>query len=162
MMKERYRPRNIFISESTAYRRLMEAGICQRGITPKFYGTIEKLDPTQCLPQLKAFVDDGGPASAIFLEYIPGICPIHWTNYNAKRMQNFARGLEDIHKAMVLHADLNPRNMMAVDGDPERALWIDFDRADTYEYDTELTEHQKEWMGIERDIVTEMDAYMVS
>jgi hypothetical protein len=52
--------------------------------------------------------------------------------------------------------------MMAVDGDPERALWIDFDRADTYEYDTELTEHQKEWMGIERDIVTEMDAYMVS
>jgi hypothetical protein len=114
MMERGYRRRDIFICESTAYRRLMEAGICQRGITPKLYGNIENLDPTQCLPHLEAFVNDPGPPTAIFLEYIPGIRPIHWSNYNAKRMQNFARGMEEIQKALVLHGDVNPRNMMAV------------------------------------------------
>jgi hypothetical protein len=65
------RERNIFICESTAYRRLTEAGVCSRGITPQFYGTIEALDVNKCRPHLDEFVKDEYLPTAILLEYIP-------------------------------------------------------------------------------------------
>ncbi|OAX78608.1 hypothetical protein ACJ72_07083 [Emergomyces africanus] len=153
------RETNIFICESTAYRRLTHAGVCARGITPQFYGTIENIDPTRCLPHLKAFVKDEYPPTAILLEYVPNMKELNWTNYNEKRMQKFVDGLNTIHDALVYHDDVHPRNMMIVEGDPERAIWIDFDRAQTF--DTELTERQKEWIAFEKELMAEMADFMV-
>lgn len=87
--------------------------------------------------------------------------PISWTNYTEKRMKNFVQGIKDIHDAFVEHSDVNPRNMMIVDGDPERAIWIDFDRAQTFDPD-HLSERQQEWLDFETALVTEMETFMVS
>lgn len=49
--------------------------------------------------------------------------------------------------------------MMDVNGDPERAIWIDFDRAQTFS--DELTERQKGWIRFEKLLVKEMADFMV-
>jgi hypothetical protein len=64
-------------------------------------------------------------------------------------MQKFIDGIKAMHA----------RNMMTVEGDPERAIWIDFDRAQTYT--GELTAHQEKWINIEAGAVAEMADYMV-
>ncbi|PGH11055.1 hypothetical protein AJ79_05097 [Helicocarpus griseus UAMH5409] len=150
----RYRETNIYICESTAYRRLTEAGICAKGLAPKFYGTIEDIDPMSCQPHLKDFVNDEYPPTAIFLEYIPNMKELHWTNYNEKRMRNFVDGINKIHKALVFHGDIHPRNMMTVEDDPERAIWIDFDRAQTF--NEKPSERQQKWIDFENELVDEL------
>ena len=84
---------------------------------------------------------------------------LNWTNYNEERMQNFVDGLNAIHDALVYHDDVHPRNMMIVEGDPERAIWIDFDRAQTF--NAEPTERQKEWITFEKELMAEMADFMV-
>ncbi|QSS62553.1 hypothetical protein I7I51_02291 [Histoplasma capsulatum] len=148
------RETNLFICEATAYRRLTHAGVCARGIPSQFHGTIENIDPTQCLPHLKFFVKDEYPPTAILLEYIPNMKELRWTNYNESRMKNFVDGLNAIHNALVYHDDVHPRNMMIVEEDPERAIWIDFDRAQTF--NGELTERQKGWIADEKELMAEM------
>ncbi|OJD27502.1 hypothetical protein ACJ73_01115 [Blastomyces percursus] len=106
------RETNLFICESTAYRRLTHAGVCARGITPQFYGTIENIDPTRCLPHLKSFVKDEYPPTAILLEYIPNMKELKWTNYDESRMQNFVDGLNEIHDALVYHDDVPARTIL--------------------------------------------------
>jgi hypothetical protein len=56
-----------------AYRRLSEARVYARGITPQFYGTMENINPKLCLPHLKDFITDEFLPTAIFLEYIPNM-----------------------------------------------------------------------------------------
>ncbi|EEP79938.1 predicted protein [Uncinocarpus reesii 1704] len=153
------RETNLFICESTAYRRLTQAGVCARGITPRFYGTVENIDPTQSLPHLQSFVNDEHPPTAILLEYIPNMKELKWTNYNASRMQNFIDGLNAIHGALVYHDDVHPRNMMIVEEDPERAIWIDFDRAQTF--NGKLTERQKRWITVEKELMAGVADFMV-
>ncbi|OJD18421.1 hypothetical protein AJ78_01540 [Emergomyces pasteurianus Ep9510] len=148
------RETNIFKCESTAYRRLTHTGVCGRGITPQFYRTIENIDPTRCLPHLEPFVKDEYPPTGIFLEYIPNMKELSWTNYNEKMMQNFVDGLNTIHDKLVYHDDVHPRNLMTVEGDPERAIWIDFDRAQTF--DGELTERQQGWIAFEKKLMAEV------
>lgn len=92
------RETNFHVWESTAYRRLKEFGLCDRGIIPQFYGTIENLDPKLCQPHLKAFLNDEYIPNAILLEYIPNMREFHWTNYTKQRMENFTRGINKIHK----------------------------------------------------------------
>ena len=75
-------------------------------------------------------------------------------------MQNFVDDLNAIHEALVQHNDVHPRNMMVVEGDPERAIWIDFDRAQTFSQD--LTEMQKEWIAFEKELMAEIAHCMVS
>lgn len=48
---------------------------------------------------------------------------------------------------------------MIVEGDPERAIWIDFDRAQTFS--GELIERQKKWIAFEKELVAEMADCMV-
>lgn len=84
---------------------------------------------------------------------------LNWTDYNEKRMRNFVDGLKDIHDVLVHHGDIHPRNMMIVEGDPERAVWLDFDRAQTL--NGELTERQEEWIAFEKEIMAEMADFMV-
>jgi hypothetical protein len=52
---------------------LTEAGVCARGITPQFYGTIEGIDVKKCHPHLDEFLKDEYPPTAILLEYIPNM-----------------------------------------------------------------------------------------
>lgn len=137
----------------------MERGLCARGIAPQFYGTIESIDPMLCQPHLKVFAKDEYPATAILLEYIPNMQPLFWSNYTEKRMHNFVDGIYEIHKVLVQHSDVHPRNMMVVEGEPDRAIWIDFDRGQTFNGD--LTERQKEWFANEKLLVTGMADFMV-
>ncbi|PGH13971.1 alpha-L-arabinofuranosidase axhA [Polytolypa hystricis UAMH7299] len=116
----------------TAYRQLTQAGVCARGIAPQFYGTIENIDPTPCLPHNRAFVKDEYLPTAILLEYIPNMKELNWTNCNEKRMQNFVLGLNAIHDALVYHDDVHPRDMMIMEEDLKKAIWIDFDRVQTF------------------------------
>ncbi|KAJ5354955.1 hypothetical protein N7541_005999 [Penicillium brevicompactum] len=98
------------------------------------------------------FLDDEYPPSAIFLEYIAGLEMISLQNYTPQRMNNFVEGIQQIHKALVRHRDPKPRNMMVVMDTPERVVWLDFDRAETYDED-QITVEQKDLLGEENEIV---------
>ena len=50
-------------------------------------------------------------------------------NYSRKRAEGFMHLIQEIHKAGVVHDDVYPHNMVVFDDDPERVMWIDFDRA---------------------------------
>jgi len=154
-----HRELNIHTCESTAYERLRQYGLCDRGIIPQYYGTIENLDPKLYQPHLNDFLEDEYPPKAILLEYIPNMQMLYWTNYTKKRMDNFIKGLQKIHEALVEHSDVYPRNMMIVEGDPERAIWIDFDRAQTFDPDN-VTEKQNEWIEFEKELVADIGACM--
>ncbi|PGH14685.1 hypothetical protein AJ79_02851 [Helicocarpus griseus UAMH5409] len=67
---------------------------------------------------------------------------LHWSNYTPERMQGVIKGFDETQKALVLHCDTHPRNMMVLDRDPARAIWIDFDRAQTFS--GELTQRHKD------------------
>ncbi|EEH43987.2 uncharacterized protein PADG_00276 [Paracoccidioides brasiliensis Pb18] len=121
------------------------------GVIPHFLGLMEKFDPQLCQPYLKMFLHDKYLPSAIFLEYIPNLEMIHLHNYSQKRMDNFIKGLREIHEAGVRHRDPKPRNMMIVKDDAERVFWIDFDRAETY--NIPVTDEQKQLLDEEEEIV---------
>ncbi|KAE8329371.1 hypothetical protein BDV39DRAFT_203005 [Aspergillus sergii] len=74
-------------------------------------------------------------------------------------MENYIRGLREIHEARVEHSDIHPRNMMIIEGDPESAIWIDFYRAQTFNLD-HITEEQKGWIEFENELVGEMGVLM--
>lgn len=40
--------------------------------------------------------------------------------------------MKQIHKALVHHQDIYPKNVLVVPGQPERVVWIDFDVATTF------------------------------
>ncbi|KAJ9225219.1 hypothetical protein DTO027B5_6505 [Paecilomyces variotii] len=133
---------DIHVLETTAYTRLRDKGLCDQGIVPRFLGSMRKFDQSLCQPYLEMFLDDEYPPSAIFLEYIPNMEMITLNNYTQQRMDNLIAGIREIHKTLVLHGDLKPRNMMVVKDDPERVIWIDFDRAATYE-EASITDSEK-------------------
>lgn len=140
---------------------MKEHGLCDKGIVPQFYGSLENIDVQHFQPHLDAFLYDKYPPSAIFLEYIPhmqGILPQHYTE---KRMHNFVSGIREIHKALVLHADTSPRNMMIVENNPKRAVWLDFDRTQTYHADS-LGERQKFFIEMEALEVSQFTEELVS
>ncbi|KGY15353.1 hypothetical protein PABG_11654 [Paracoccidioides brasiliensis Pb03] len=83
---------------------------------------------------------------------------LNWASYNERKMQNFVNGLNTIHDTLVYDNDVHPRNTMTVEGDPERAIWRDFDRAQTF--NGELTERQKEWIVFEKNLMAEMAEFM--
>ncbi|KKZ65631.1 hypothetical protein EMCG_08538 [[Emmonsia] crescens] len=143
---------DIHILETTAYRRLKERGVCEQGIVPQFLGTMDKFDPMPCQPYLANFLNDEYPPSAIFLEYIPNLEMLHLHNYTQARMNNFLVGIRKIHKALVKHGDPKPRNMLIVKDDPERVVWIDFNRANTYDEHT-ITDREKVFLAEEEETV---------
>ncbi|WEW59415.1 hypothetical protein PRK78_004887 [Emydomyces testavorans] len=152
---------DIHVRERTAYERLKEHGLCDRGIIPYFYGSMSKFDPKLCEPYLKAFWDDEYPPSAIFLEYIPNIERLTFENFNDKRADNWVKGLREINKALVNHHDAVPRNMMVVKDDPERVVWLDFDRAWTFN-PKKITAQEKTWLAEEDEGLVYMMETMLS
>lgn len=121
---------SIFQKERNAYQRLNERGLCARGVVPKFYGTIENIQLEHWTPHLDMFLQENElPPHAILIEYIPNLCEIDLSNYSKDRMDRLLTYLRDFHEVDVLHGDMFPRNMMVIPGNPDRVLWIDFDRA---------------------------------
>lgn len=106
---------------------------------------MERLDLRLFQPHLKMLLDDKYPPNAVFLECIPNMEMLLPQNYTRKRMENLVHGIREIHRALVLHCDAKPRNMMVVRDDPERVVWLDFDRAQTYHAD-KLTERQRRFL----------------
>ncbi|KAJ9302343.1 hypothetical protein DTO271G3_1209 [Paecilomyces variotii] len=148
------RETDVHICELIAYRRLQEHGICDRGIVPQFYGAIEQLDLSRYKPHLDRFLTDKDPPSAIFLEYIPDMEPIRPLNYTKKRGRALIRGIQEIHKALVYHYDTAPRNMMILKNDPERVVWLDFDRAQTF-HEGNLTKRWRRFIEEEELLVSQ-------
>lgn len=123
---------NIFLCESRAYRRLKETGLCDKGIVPDFYGVITDIEP-RTWDGLKLFHHDRLPVDAILIEYIPGLQCIHLGNHTPEHMETLREELKEINAAGVIHHDIHPRNMaVATEGNVERVMWIDFDRAQTF------------------------------
>lgn len=107
------------------------------------------------------FLEDKYAPSAIFLEYIPGIQMIFPHHYTKERPENFINGIQEIHKAMVLHLDARPRNMMIIEDDPERAIWLGFDRAQTY-CAPQLGEWTRSGLKNEEQVVRKIGELLVS
>ncbi|KAI9374779.1 hypothetical protein BJX61DRAFT_258643 [Aspergillus egyptiacus] len=153
---------DIHVLETTAYRRLQAKGVCDRGIVPRFLGSMRKFDPALCQPYLEKFLEDEYPPSALFLEYIPNMEMVDIHNFTPERADKLIYGIREIHKALVLHNDPRPRNMIVApgtEGEEERVLWIDFDRAETYDQDT-ITDRQKYFLFEEEQIVIEFKEVM--
>jgi tRNA A-37 threonylcarbamoyl transferase component Bud32 len=122
---------------------------------------MRKFDPRLCQPHLEAFVDDEYPPSAIFLEYVAGMEMMTINNCTEPRFNSMIMGIKEIHKALVRHRDPKPRNIMVLKDQPERVVWIDFDRAETYDEDT-ITERQKRFIDEEEQTVGELAECLVS
>ena len=82
-------------------------------------------------------------------------------NFSETRMDNFISGIGVIHQALVLHGDTKPRNMMVFKDEPTRVLWIDFDRAQTYNEDT-ITDRRRGFLADEEEIVRDLRECLVS
>lgn len=79
------------------------------------------------------------------MEYISGITRVHLGNYSIERMAKLKEYLDEINAVRVVHYNIHPRNMAVVIGkDETRVMWIDFDRAQTYPRDEQLTEAAQE------------------
>ncbi|EED21986.1 conserved hypothetical protein [Talaromyces stipitatus ATCC 10500] len=116
--KRKDRELDIHILESGAYRQLKERGLCDGGIVPRFFGTMDKFHPRQCLPYLKAFVNDEYFPSAIFLDYTPNMEMIQLHNYTRERTDDLIRGIQEIPKVLLrYHKD--PKSQKS-DGCKER------------------------------------------
>lgn len=122
---------------------------------------MRKFDPSLCQPHLKRFLDDEYPPSAIFLEYIAGLEMVTLDNYTLQRLENAVAGIREIHKALVRHKDPKPRNIMVVKDSPNRIIWLDFDRAETYDEDS-ITSRQLELIEQEEQLVIELQECLVS
>lgn len=142
---------NLFVCESTAYRRMKANGLCEQGVVPDFYGTITKIQPT-LWPSLHMFRGDNLPPNAILIEYIPNMKSISLSNFSKDYLDKFRQVLDDIHQAGVLHGDAKPRNMMISQGKQDRVLWIDFDSAQTFS-EGFLSQRQERWIQEENELV---------
>ncbi|KAL4910516.1 hypothetical protein BDW74DRAFT_164419 [Aspergillus multicolor] len=123
---ENGRSLNRFRCERNAYKNLSVAGVCERGFVPRFYGVIERVNPTTFKPFLNHFTDNKFHPSAILLEYLP----------NAESLNYAVQGMKEIHKGGVFHEDIYPKNLLLVRDDTRpkttRLVWIDFDVSTTF------------------------------
>lgn len=155
---------NVYKLEKKAYPRLEASGLSDAGIVPHYYGHLEDLDilAFDLKKWHNAFFcfqyDDFRP-NALFIEYVPGMEMMDLKTYTKERFAKVITGLEKIHAAHVLHGDPMPRNMMIVP-ETERVLWIDFDRAETYDEGT-LTTRELEDLEGEMEIATDLDELLV-
>ena len=98
--------------------------------------------------------------NAILIEYIPHMEIMDLPTFSTDRLDKLVSILKEVHHAKVLHRDPYPRNMMIVPGNPDRVLWIDFDRAQTYS--SPLTASQREWFRSDNQVMKEFVEGLVS
>jgi serine/threonine protein kinase len=123
---------NRFRSELNAYRNLQYFGLCERGVVPRYYGYVNRLDPANFRPHLNHFADDMYSPSAIFLEDLQDAEELNSVNYSDSRIQTAICGLDEIHRALIQRRDIYTKNILIIPGPPERIVWIDFDVAVTF------------------------------
>lgn len=88
--------------------------------------------------------------------------PVYPEDYAAERAENFIHGIQEIHKALIYHSDVKPRNMMIIKNDPGKVIWLDFDRAQTYDANS-ITERQRGFINDEELMISQfMDSLMSS
>lgn len=122
---------DVFTCENTAYQKLDETGLCDRGIVPRYHGSVLDLDPEQYLPHLVEFLNDKAPPCAILLEYIPDLQILDLTTFTQDRKRRFTDAMADLHRLGILHGDIQPRHL-AVQSSSDRIVIIDFDRAQNF------------------------------
>ena len=66
---------------------------------------------------------------AIILEYLEGAEELNRVNYSEERLELATQGMNEIHRALINHYDVYPKNILIVPSEPERVVWIDFDVA---------------------------------
>ncbi|KAE8383872.1 hypothetical protein BDV26DRAFT_250938 [Aspergillus bertholletiae] len=142
---------DIFRCESKAYTRLKAHGLCDEGYVPDFYGLIKQINPMEWSPHLQEFLKDRLPPNAVLLEYVPNLQKIDLSTFSIERVHKLRQILSEIHRAGIYHGDPFPRNMM-VQKSSDRVLWIDFDRAQTFSYDS-ITTRQRQWLEEEDELV---------
>jgi hypothetical protein len=153
---------NRYRSEARAYINLKKSGLCDRGIVPKVYRFIERLDPKNFEPELHHFLRDKHLPNAILLEYPTGASSMNYLKYPEERMKIAIKGIRQIHElALVEHVDTYSRNILIVPGTPERVLWTDFDIAVTFKDRSELTAEDNERMDLEFEIVKDLSELLV-
>ncbi|KAM3523374.1 hypothetical protein NHJ13051_005135 [Beauveria bassiana] len=117
-----------FRTEECAYRLLQDRGFSERGVVPKFYRIIDRIEDVNLWPDLYQFEDDTTPPSALIIEYIPDANKIDLDNFTQDNMDRLCAILAEFHNIGLLHGDPCPRNMMVVQGTPrDRVFWLDFD-----------------------------------
>lgn len=110
---------------------------------------------------MNLFLDEKDPPSAIFLEYIAGLEMIGLHDYTQQGVNNLMERIRQIHKALVRHRDLKPRNMMVVMDASERVFWIEFDRAEIYDED-QVSFEQKDFLEKEEEILVGFINWLVN
>ncbi|RAH67094.1 uncharacterized protein BO66DRAFT_422433 [Aspergillus aculeatinus CBS 121060] len=103
-------------------------------------------------PHLNHFENDVYKPKAILLEYLPDAEGLNCLNYSDERFEIAMRGLDDIHRAHVLHHDVYPKNILVVPGNPERVVWVDFDVAMTYPDAQTMATQARESCEFETDL----------
>jgi len=153
--------RDWYRCERNAYLRLQARGLCDKGAVPRFRGFIDVLDVQEWHPHLRGFRHNEIAPSAIFLEYVPDIQPISLELCTPRRLQQLVKAIDALHKAGILHDDIAPRNMMVTPGNEERVMWIDFDRAQTWDT-AAMTEMQRQALWSEACLVQDFTSRVVS
>ncbi|CAI7595225.1 unnamed protein product [Penicillium glandicola] len=90
---EQGRDLNRFRNEADAYKNLHAFGICDSGLVPKYYGSIDRLDPSCHQPWLNSFLNDKFHPSAILLEYLADSQPLNCVNYSKERLSKAMKAL---------------------------------------------------------------------
>ncbi|KAL4952995.1 hypothetical protein BDW69DRAFT_184880 [Aspergillus filifer] len=80
--------------------------------------------------------------------------PLQLHNFTIERADILIEGIRQIHKVLMRYNDAKARNMMVSMGPngKERVLWIDFDRAETYDEES-ITAKQHGYIEFEDKIV---------
>ncbi|PYH96882.1 hypothetical protein BO71DRAFT_348221 [Aspergillus ellipticus CBS 707.79] len=127
---KRGRDLNRFRCELNAYRNLLKFGVCGSGFVPFFHGFINRLDPSDFGQQLNHFRKDKFFPRAIVLEYLPVAEKLNCVNYSDELFYYALEGIKEIHRALIHHHDIYPKNMLVVSC--SRIIWVDFDVAMTF------------------------------
>ncbi|KGO38484.1 hypothetical protein PEX1_014940 [Penicillium expansum] len=112
---------NRFRNEAKAYSNLHSFGVCNSGLVPKYYGSIDRIDPSCHQPWLISFLDDKFHPSAILLEYLEGSEPLNCVNYSKERLSKAMEALVQVHSALIVHNDLYPKNIL-IEEDQQEGL----------------------------------------
>ncbi|KAF9251797.1 hypothetical protein DTO006G1_2597 [Penicillium roqueforti] len=103
---------NRFRCEYNAYTNLLNFDVCESGLVPRCYGYIDRLDPSSFRPHLDHFLTDEMHPRAIILEYLEGAEELNCVNYSEERLQLAIQGMKEIHRALINHHDVYPKNIL--------------------------------------------------
>ncbi|KAL4890903.1 hypothetical protein BDV59DRAFT_203902 [Aspergillus ambiguus] len=130
----------LFRNELMAYQRLSACGLSDKGMICRLFGSVTNIDPAINETWLNPFINDAFRPCAVFLEYIPDLREINSDTYTKQRWIRATEIQNEILRAGVLHDDIYNNAMFSVNMiSEERVVWLDFDRAQTFDRDIRET-----------------------